>query len=242
METPNRSTRSVLEVVALVFLACAKSAVPEGAAQRVAVAVEPASTQVRAGGSVAFTAVVTGAVNVGVSWDVIETGGGSMDAAGLYTAPQTPGTFHVRASTLADPTVQTTAAVTVTAAPLVRVEVSPATGAVHSCQKLAFTATVTGASDSSVTWSVQEGASGGAIDASGNYTAPSAAGTYHVVATSQADPTESAVAQVNVTDQVLSVAVSPSTMDVAFGATAQFTATITTTCGTFAATHAIAAR
>lgn len=33
-----------------------------------------------------------------------------------------------------------------------------------------------------VKWSVQEGAQGGTVDISGHYTAPSAAGTYHVVA------------------------------------------------------------
>jgi hypothetical protein len=33
-----------------------------------------------------------------------------------------------------------------------------------------------------VKWSVQEGAAGGAVDVSGRYTAPAAAGTYHVVA------------------------------------------------------------
>ena len=47
-------------------------------------------------------------------------------------------------------------------------------------------------------WSVQEGASGGTIDATGRYTAPTAAGTYHVVATSVADPTKTDAAVVRV--------------------------------------------
>ena len=54
-----------------------------------------------------------------------------------------------------------------------------------------FSATVTGASSgqsSGVTWAVQEGAAGGTIDANGKYTAPETEGTYHVVATSVADP------------------------------------------------------
>jgi hypothetical protein len=49
-----------------------------------------------------------------------------------------------------------------------------------------------------VTWSVQEGASGGAITPAGVYTAPNGVGTYHVVATSVADGTKTATATVTV--------------------------------------------
>ena len=49
-----------------------------------------------------------------------------------------------------------------------------------------------------VTWSVQEGAPGGSVTAAGVYTAPGTAGTYHLVATSQADATKSATATVTV--------------------------------------------
>jgi chitinase len=49
-----------------------------------------------------------------------------------------------------------------------------------------------------MTWSVQE-ASGGTIDPTGLYTAPAAAGTYHVVATSVADSTKSGISVVTVT-------------------------------------------
>ncbi|WP_285571232.1 hypothetical protein [Geothrix limicola] len=31
-----------------------------------------------------------------VAWRVMETGGGTITAAGLYTAPDTPGTYHVQ--------------------------------------------------------------------------------------------------------------------------------------------------
>ena len=65
-----------------------------------------------------------------------------------------------------------------------------------------FTATVSGASggqSTSVSWAVQEGASGGTIDATGKYTAPATEGTYHVVATSSADATVAATATVTVT-------------------------------------------
>lgn len=61
-----------------------------------------------------------------------------------------------------------------------------------------FTATVTGSVNTAVIWSVQEATTGGSITASGMYTAPQILGTYHVIATSQADPTKSATATVDV--------------------------------------------
>ncbi len=59
-----------------------------------------------------------------------------------------------------------------------------------------FTATVTGAADTTVTWTIQEGALGGTLSNSGLYTAPAALGLYHVVATSNADNTQSATATI----------------------------------------------
>lgn len=59
-----------------------------------------------------------------------------------------------------------------------------------------FTATVTGATDTSVTWTILEGTSGGTVSSSGLYAAPGTVGLYHVVATSNADNTRSAVATV----------------------------------------------
>jgi hypothetical protein len=83
---------------------------------------------------------------------------------------------------------------------------------------------------------VREGASGGSISASGAYTAPQTAGTYHVVATSVADGTASGEATVVVgPEKVLSIAVAPGSASVAPGGAVAFAATVTTSCGTFAA-------
>lgn len=245
MVIPSRGIRFVVAVCTLLVAGCAKYATAESAAaqQQIGLDIQPSAAQLVAGGTVNFAAVVTGAANAAVNWSVVEAGGGTIDGAGLYTAPQTAGTFHVRASIVADPTVQATAPVTV-APPgtvAVTVAVSPATGAVHSCETLSFSATVTGASDTTVSWSVQEGAAGGSIDANGVYTAPNTAGTFHVVATSRADPTRNAIAQVNVTALVLSIAVSPSPAQVVTGGSMQFTATVRTTCGAFTAAKTIVA-
>ena len=90
-----------------------------------------------------------------------------------------------------------------------------------------FTATVTGTSNTAVTWSV-DGTSGGnasmgTVGSTGLYQAPADSGTHTVTATSVADTTKSASATVTVQG---SVGVTPSTATVAAGATQQFTATV----------------
>ena len=87
---------------------------------------------------------------------------------------------------------------TPSASPRVSVAINSPTAAVPEGGSLPFFATVKGAVDTSVTWSVQEGAAGGSITSSGIYTAPNTLGTYHVVATSIADATASASAVVTI--------------------------------------------
>ena len=124
--------------------------------------------------------------------------------------------------------------------PPVAVTVAPSTAAVNGCMSAAFTSQVAGSSNTALTWSVQEGAAGGAVTSAGVYTAPAAAGTYHVVATSAADPTKSASAAVTVTTKVLGVSVSPGGPAVQTGGTVMLTATVTTTCGSFVSTQEFA--
>jgi len=108
------------------------------------------------------------------------------------------------------------------------VSVSPATPSIVAGGSLSFTATVTGASDTAVDWSVREGADGGRITEGGVYTAPSTSGTYHVVATSVADPTAFSVSPVVVTATggAPAVTVSPPAASVATGGTVAFTAAV----------------
>ena len=115
-----------------------------------------------------------------------------MDAAGAYTAPTAPGTYHVVATSQADPS--KTAVATVTVQPSIVVTPGNATVAVGDTQT--FTATVRGQVGPPVTWSVQEGASGGAVAADGVYTAPGTAGTYHVTVRSASVPGETATAAI----------------------------------------------
>ena len=78
------------------------------------------------------------------------------------------------------------------------VTVSPTTASVETGKTQNFTGTVDGAAKTAgVTWAVQE-ASGATITSSGAFT-PTAAGTYHVIATSIVDRTKSAAATVTAT-------------------------------------------
>lgn len=85
-----------------------------------------------------------------------------------------------------------------TASTTVSVAVTPGAITLKPAATQTFTAAVVNTPNTAVTWSVQEGAAGGTITAGGVYTAPATTGTYHVVATSVADPAQKAVATVTV--------------------------------------------
>ncbi len=92
----------------------------------------------------------------------------------------------------------------------VEVVLSPASAQVVAGNGFDFAATVSGTEDVDVTWSVEEGDTGGRVVPRGAkaeggkvaslavYLAPKTAGTYHLLATSKADPTKSAAAEVTV--------------------------------------------
>ena len=122
--------------------------------------------------------------------------GGTITAAGVFTAPQTPGTYHIVATSVADPTKTAIAAITVVQP--VSVTISPRVAGTLVGGSQPFVATVTGASNTAVMWSVQEGSLGGAITSAGVFTAPQTPGQYHVTAASAADPTKVATATINV--------------------------------------------
>jgi hypothetical protein len=72
----------------------------------------------------------------------------------------------------------------------VSVSLSPQTAALQPAQQTQFMATLSGTTDTAVTWHT----SGGTVTSGGLYTAPSLNGTYTVTATSSADSTKSASA------------------------------------------------
>jgi chitinase len=79
--------------------------------QGVSIAVTPTSASLTTGATRTFTATVTGNTNTAVTWTA---SGGTITNAGLYTAPQTAGTYTVTATAQADTTKKAQATVTVT--------------------------------------------------------------------------------------------------------------------------------
>src|SRR5262249_11354070 len=161
--------------------------------------ISPPSGSTTVNGALSFSATVSGTSpgqSTAVSWSVRESGGGSIDGSGRYTAPASAGTFHVVATSVADPSQSAQATITGSAAtppPNVSVLVSPSSASTTAGSTVAFSATVTGVApgqSTAVTWSVRE-RGGGSVDTSGRYTAPASAGTFHVVATSVSDPSRS---------------------------------------------------
>lgn len=163
----------------------------------VSVAISPSMPIVNEDEVQSFTATVSGSINTAVVWSIQEgAAGGAITANGVYTAPSTQGTFHIVATSQADSAKSSTAAVTV---PPVSVVIAPQSDTLKALGTRTFTATsATGTPISAVTWSVHEGTLGGTVDNSGNYTAPSTLGTFHVIATSVPESTQKAVAIVTV--------------------------------------------
>lgn len=114
------------------------------------------------------------------------------------------------------------------APPAVAVSISPTSASMLTGGTQQFAATVSGTTNTAVTWS----ATGGSISSAGLYTASSTAGTYAVKATSVADTTKSATAAVTVTTPSVTVSISPTSSSLQAGQSQQFTATVTGTTNT----------
>jgi hypothetical protein len=181
----------------------------------VTVTVSPSSASVTASSTRQFTAAVAGSSNTAVTWSVNGmTGGnstnGTISATGLYTAPASvpsPASVTIRATSTASTSAFGAATVTIQppAPPPVSVAVAPASVTVAPSATQQFSATVTGSSNTAVTWSVNGTAGGsaatGTISATGLYTAPAvppAPAAVTVRAASVASPASGANATVNV--------------------------------------------
>ena len=117
----------------------------------------------------------------------------SVTSAGLVTAGSALGSATITV-TEADSGKSLSVPVTVVPA----VSLTPTSSSLTLRGTATFIATVVGPIDTSVTWSVQEGSAGGAVTSGGVYTAPNVRGTYHVIATSVADPNQKATATITV--------------------------------------------
>jgi hypothetical protein len=150
-----------------------------------------------------FVAFASHAPRSSVTWT---TSAGTIDQSGNYTAPfSVPqgGTATVTATATASPSVSASATVTITTVP-VTLSIAPSTATVKAGFSEPFTAIVGGTTNDSVSWSVADLPGDSTYPGSvvgGTYTAPAPVltpDTFTVSAVSNADPTKTASASVNV--------------------------------------------
>jgi hypothetical protein len=141
-----------------------------GTNQQVALSVSPVTTSVHSGNPVQFKANVSGTKDIAVLWTAAI---GTIDSNGFYTAPKTSAQVAdtIIATAIADRTKTAQARVTVHPPATDRVialSVAPVTTSVQSGNSVQFTATISGTTNTAVTWA----AATGTIDSNGLYTAP----------------------------------------------------------------------
>jgi hypothetical protein len=173
-------------VFALFSLVCVTvcAGCKSGTAGRVvSVSIAPSGVSVQVGTTAQFSATVQDTFNQGVTWSVVGgSGNGTINSAGLYTAPGTvpnPAEVTVMAVSQKDTTKSASATVTVTTTPPpanITVAINPGSASVTTYHTQQFTATVTGSTNTALTWQVN-GVTGGSrtngfISASGLYVAP----------------------------------------------------------------------
>jgi hypothetical protein len=207
------------------------------------VAITPGSASVLLGNTLAFAATVSDARDTSVSWSVNGVSGGSassgtISAAGVYTAPANlpaPTTAVVTAQSVADPSKQASATVTIVSD--IVVALTPGVAGVELGATQAFHAAVNsrGQPNTLVQWSLTGAAcpvACGTLDANGNYTAPAIlpnAATVTVTAQSAADPAKQTSATVTITSNFSLQIAAPAS--VASGGFATIVATLTPVAG-----------
>jgi len=192
----------------------------------VAVSVSPTPISVQFNAIQFFTAAVQNdGANAGVTWALTQSNAPCSPACGTLSVSASPSGTPIKyigpSAVPANPAVTLTAtsvtdtartapaAITVTPSPgTTAVTISPSRAAITRWQTQTFTPTVTGASDTTVTWQVDgtpggNAASLGTIDTTGKYTPPTSGtvgGSHTITAVSNADVTKSAAATLAVTD------------------------------------------
>jgi len=186
----------------------------------------PATASVLVGGTLQFAAYGRRKNGDSTSVSVVYGAtGGTISAAGLYTAGQTAGPYRVVATVSGGGTLTDTAAVTITTIPVASVTVSPTTAGIQVGATQQFTAVPKDAAGNTLTGRVVTWASSNtaiATVSSSGVVSGKAAGSATITATSETKSSTAAVTVTNV--PVASVTVSPASASLLVGATQQFTA------------------
>lgn len=197
----------------------------------VLVSIDPEQVTLMAGGApFEFKATVTGAPDLGVTWSMQEaSAAGAIDASGTFVPPNTPGTFHVVATSAAVPVAHAVATVVVT--PPIAVAIDPATATLTvGGQPFQFKASINGTSDTAVIWSIDNAAGGCSIDATGTFRPSTVPGIFRIIVASHADPSRTATAVATVIKTTSSgVTITPQATTVSPLATVTFSANVSAT-------------
>ena len=251
----------VLSGLYLIFLGCGGllpgslplPAPPNGSAGAVSVSISPQTAALSAGNSLQFTATSYGPPPTDLEWLVNgvpegNSASGTISRSGLYIAPQqvtSDAVNIVAVSSKTEPTKASSATVTVLSGPapigaVVVLSITPTSASVPTAGVQLFTASVTGTSNTAVTWGLSgAGCSGSScgtlstssLSASAVYLAPSAAPTpasVNVIATSVVDPAKSESTNLTIVPSIV-VGVTPANVSATAGVTQQFSASVTGT-------------
>jgi hypothetical protein len=195
-------------------------------AQEVTLSVAPSMAVVRVGESLAFQATVSGAAAATPVWKIDEGPlGGSVDANGRYTAPPSPGLFHVTAALAIAPERSVSATVRVLPLPPA-LDVVPASIELQANVWFQFAADTHGAAVGEIIWEIEEGPAGGYVNSAGKFLAPPSAGKFRVVASSSLRPELRAVASVSVIAGSKPLTVTPASATLLRGESRAFTAAL----------------
>lgn len=182
-----------------------------------------------------FTVLQTGLCSAGnAAWSMPSGSPGILGPTGLYAAPATINmqqTVTVTATTLGATSAPVIA--TITLMPPVAVTVTPGMAALPPGGTQQFTAVVANAVNTAVTWTLDP-VGVGSISPTGLYTAPATLNgqqTVSIIATSVADPAQSASATVTLgaaapPSSTISISIAPQTALLFAGETQQFIATV----------------
>ena len=214
---------SLFILLSSLFLACQQT-LP---ISTVSIALNPERAELSTGETRQFTATITGSSNPAVNWEascgVLEGTGTSIS----YTAPDAPANCILTATSLADSSKSASAEVTVTLGATeptdIRISIDPRAASLVQGQSQSFTASVTGTSNTAVTWEASCGSVQGS-ELTITYTAPAAEGSCTLTATSLADPTKTVTAMITVDS--IGISIEPGSVSLFTGQGQSFTATV----------------
>ncbi|MFA6094916.1 MAG: hypothetical protein WC757_03460 [Candidatus Paceibacterota bacterium] len=163
------------------------------------IVISPITATIRVGETLQLSAQIVGDEDGDVTWSVRGQNSGAVSATGVYTAPNILGVYEVVATDATNPLVFAVATITVNPALSIIVSISPSSIDVNPGSQTVFSVDVSGTSNTEVVWSVQESGCG-SISSGGVYTAKTVVGICHVIATSVADLSVSAIATISISE------------------------------------------